>query len=78
MAALGEAHQVLCVTHFAQVARFSGQQIKIEKATRDGRTFTSLKSCDYDQRVAELARLLGGDSNSESLREHARSLLSDN
>jgi DNA repair protein RecN (Recombination protein N) len=72
---LGRTHQVFCVTHFAQVARFAGQQIKIEKEVRGGRTFTKLVTCNHEQRVAELARLMGGDANSENLRDHARGLL---
>ncbi len=75
LATLGRTHQVMCVTHFAQVARFAAQQIKLEKRERAGRTFVGLAVCDYDQRVAELARLMGGDADSESLREHARSLI---
>ena len=76
LARLGNKHQVLCVTHFAQVARFANTQIKVQKTTREGRTFTSLVVCDTDQRITELARLLGGDTHSQSLREHAASLLS--
>lgn len=72
---LGNLHQVLCVTHFAQVARFADQQIKLEKAVEGGRTFTRLVTCDFEARISELARLMGGDTASESLREHARALL---
>lgn len=72
---LGQNHQVLCVTHFAQVARYAGQQIKIAKNVEEGRTYTRLVSCDFEGRVSELARLMGGDSGAENLREHARSLL---
>ncbi|CAM2008964.1 DNA repair protein RecN [Acanthopleuribacter pedis] len=75
LAGLGRDHQVMCVTHFAQVARFADQQIKLEKSVRDGRTFSSLVVCDHEQRVAELARLLGGDSSSSSLLDHARQLI---
>jgi DNA repair protein RecN (Recombination protein N) len=75
LAGLGKGHQVVCVTHFAQVARYANQQVKIEKRVRGKRTFTSLVVCDYQQRIAELARLMGGDADSESLREHARDML---
>jgi len=75
LANLGERHQVLCVTHFAQVARFADQQIKIEKTIIKGRTYTTLAICDYEGRVAELARLMGGDTQAENLRDHARELL---
>ncbi len=75
LADLGRRHQVLCVTHFAQVARFADHLIKIEKKVRGGRTTTSLVSCDTEQRVDELTRLLGGDEASPDLRQHARKLL---
>ena len=66
---LGERHQVFCVTHFAQVARFARQQIKIEKFVEEGRTFTTLVNCGREERISELARLMGGDPDSESLRK---------
>ncbi len=75
LASLGKSNQILCVTHFAQVARFATQQIKIGKTVRGGRTFTSLILCDYEERVSELARLMGGDSQSETLRKHARQMM---
>ncbi|CAM2068314.1 DNA repair protein RecN [Sulfidibacter corallicola] len=78
LASLGKNHQVMCVTHFAQVARFADEQIKLEKTVKEGRTFTALVMCDYEQRVAELARLMGGDANAESLRDHARQLMAQN
>lgn len=77
LADLGRNHQVLCVTHFAQVARFAQHQIKIAKDTREGRVFTSLQLCDREGRIAELARLMGGDANAEKLRDHARQLIAE-
>jgi len=75
LAELGKKHQALCVTHFAQVARCADQQIKLEKKVKAGRTTTSLVRCDYEQRIQELARLMGGDAGSESLQAHARELI---
>ena len=75
LARIGKGHQVLCVTHFAQVARFANSQIKIEKSILKGRTHTRLVVCDFETRVAELARLMGGDAEAENLRDHARQLM---
>jgi len=75
LAALGKRHQALCVTHFAQVARYADQMIKLEKRVHQGRTTTSMVRCDTEQRIDELARLLGGDAAAPELREHARKLL---
>ena len=75
LAALGKRHQALCVTHFAQVARFADHMIKLEKRVRGGRTTTSMVRCDTEQQIDELARLMGGDVDAPDLREHARKLL---
>jgi DNA repair protein RecN (Recombination protein N) len=63
---IGQKHQVLCITHFAQVARYGDQHLRISKATVDGRTVTSIAPLDPEERREELARMLG-DQGSESL-----------
>jgi len=75
LARLGRGKQVICVTHLAQVACVADQHYKIEKYVIDGRTHTRLVLCDRDQRVSELARLMGGDPSSESLRRHAEAMM---
>lgn len=75
LAALGHHHQVVCVTHLAQVACFADQHVRIEKTVNQGRTTTRVAVCDHEQRVAELARLMGGDSQAEALREHAKAMM---
>ena len=66
---LGSRHQVLCVTHLAQVAAFAGTQVVVEKTVeqvvaerQDGRerTVASASTVDGDARVAELSRMLAG------------------
>ena len=65
--ALGTRHQVLCVTHLAQVAAFAGTQVVVEKAVerveptgRRERTVAHATVVDGDERVAELSRMLAG------------------
>jgi DNA repair protein RecN (Recombination protein N) len=75
--ALGELarhHQVLVVTHLAQVAAAASTQISVAKSVADGNTFASAQPIEGDDRVAEVARMLSG-STSESALEHARELL---
>lgn len=74
---LGAHRQVLCVTHFAQVARYADQLIKLEKRVVDDRTATALVICSPDQRVDELARLMGGEGAGEDLKAHARKLVAE-
>ena len=73
---LGKHHQVLTITHLHQVASRAQNQLAVSKKEEDGRTFTSVKELDYEGRVQELVRMLGGES--ETVREHARQLLEAN
>jgi DNA repair protein RecN (Recombination protein N) len=83
--ALGVRHQVLCVTHLAQVAAFAGAQIVVEKTVereraddggRRDRTVASAAVVDGEERVAELSRMLAGVGESSHARHHAAELLS--
>ena len=72
---LGERGQVLCVTHLAQVASQAHRQHRIAKLT-DGRTSrTVVAALGADERVEELARMLGGVEITRKAREHAREML---
>lgn len=74
LAGLGHHHQVLVVTHLAQVAAAANHQISVSKTVRDGATYASTKPVEGDDRVEELARMLSG-STSRSARDHAKELL---
>jgi DNA repair protein RecN (Recombination protein N) len=71
---LGRDHQVLCVTHLAQVAAHADAHLHISKHTHDGRTVTRVRELRADERVAELAAMLAGDATTTAL-EAARELL---
>ncbi|WP_341503322.1 DNA repair protein RecN [Gallaecimonas sp. GXIMD4217] len=73
---LGEKTQVMCVTHLPQVAGQGHQQMFVQKETKAGQTETLMQALDQEQRITELARLLGGDAISEASRANARELLS--
>ncbi len=68
-------HQVICVTHLAQIAAFADEHMLIEKTERDGKTFTELRSLDYIGRKYELARIMGGLTVTESQLKSAEELL---
>jgi DNA repair protein RecN (Recombination protein N) len=72
---LGEHHQVLCVTHLAQVAAAAHTQVHVSKQEARGRTQAEVTLLLDDSRVGELARMLGGDAASASARAHAQELL---
>lgn len=72
---LAASHQVLVVTHLAQVAAYADRHIVVEKRfDDDGRAVTSATEVDGDARVAEIARMLSGAKSVVSL-EHAKELL---
>jgi len=76
---LGRTHQVLCVTHLAQVAAFADQQVAVEK-TESGpkagrRTVARAAAVEGDARVRELSRMLAGVEESDHARRHAAELL---
>ncbi len=84
LATLGARHQVLCVTHLAQVAAFAGMQVVVEKTvvqkstkrtTGSERTVATATIVDGDERVAELSRMLAGVGDSSHARRHAAELL---
>jgi DNA repair protein RecN (Recombination protein N) len=71
---LARRHQVLVVTHLAQVAAAAATQVSVVKSIVDGRTYASAAPLVGEGRVAEIARMLSG-STSPSALEHARELL---
>ncbi len=74
LALLGRHHQVLVVTHLAQVAAVADTQVAVSKKVKKGATFASARRLDGDERVDEIARMLSG-STTDSARDHARELL---
>jgi DNA repair protein RecN (Recombination protein N) len=76
LSALAQRHQVLVVTHLAQVAAFADHHIVVSKAESDGRTRTLVRRASGDERVAEVARMLAG-SDTEAGLAHARELLAE-
>jgi DNA repair protein RecN (Recombination protein N) len=72
---LGDARQVLCVTHLPQVAAQAHQQLRVRKETDDGQTYTRIEALDPEARVDEIARMLGGTKITERTRDHASEML---
>lgn len=58
---LGEKRQVLCITHFAQVARQAHRHFQISKTELDGRTLTSIRKLSAEEREEEFLRMVGGE-----------------
>lgn len=73
MRQIARRRQVFCVTHLAPVAAAADAHFVVSKEVRDGRTLTRVERTDGPERVTELARMLGGQS--DAARRHAASLL---
>jgi len=73
---LAKSHQVIVVTHLAQVAAYADAQLVVSKTIEDGSASTSVKRVDGAERTAEIARMLSGNDSRASL-AHARELLGD-
>ena len=72
---LGQTTQIICVTHLPQVAACGHQQLQVTKQTDGKTTSTTMVPLTKDTRVVELARLLGGNSISDTTLANARELL---
>ncbi len=72
---LAGTSQVLCITHLPQIACFADRHFVIEKREVSGRTRTSLRPLDKDERRDELARMLSGAKVTESSLKHAEQML---
>jgi DNA repair protein RecN (Recombination protein N) len=75
LAALGRDHQVLVVTHLAQVAACADHQMHVQKRTAGGTTATTVSPLDHEARVVEVARMLSGTPESERVQDAADELL---
>lgn len=69
--------QTICVTHSAQIASLADRQLLIEKRVIDGRTETQVTEIAGEDRVREIARILGGVTVSETMRSSARELIEE-
>lgn len=71
---LASEHQVIAITHLAQIAAMADRHYEILKETRDNRTFTFINLLDSEGEIAELARLLGSDAPDDAALSNAREL----
>lgn len=70
---LSYSHQVLCISHLHQIASLADNHYKVYKEIADNRTVTRVAKLDFEEKVEEIARMLGG--NSDISIKHARELL---
>ena len=72
---LANHHQVICITHLPQIAKFGDHHFCITKQVMDGRTLTTIQPLSEAERHQEIARMLGGEDITATTLKHARELL---
>jgi DNA repair protein RecN (Recombination protein N) len=72
---VARVRQVLCVTHLPQIAAYADQHFRVEKREEEGRTATTVAALVRNDRVREVARMLGGESVTDTSLQHARELI---
>lgn len=75
MCSLSQSHQILCITHLAQIASMSDTHFLIDKNVIENETYTSFTKLDKIGRTHELARMLGGVHVTETTLQHASEML---
>jgi DNA repair protein RecN (Recombination protein N) len=75
LASLARFHQVICITHLPQIARFGKHHFKIAKGVHRGRTRTTMTLLEGEARVKEMARMLAGVEISKKAMAHAREMI---
>jgi len=74
---LSRYYQTICITHLPQIAKFGNHHIKIFKEVSHGRTVTLMEPLSNQERIKEIARMLGGVTITPTTLEHAREMLED-
>ena len=74
MALIGKEHQVICITHLAQIAAMADQHFLIEKKTEDAVTRTHIYPLTEEKSVEELARILGGAKITDTVIQSAKEM----
>ncbi|MCD6224178.1 MAG: DNA repair protein RecN [Deltaproteobacteria bacterium] len=72
---LARHHQVICITHLPQIAKFGDHHFRISKQVKNDRTSTLIEPVQGKDRVNEIARMLGGEKITAATLDHAREML---
>ena len=75
---LARHHQIICITHLPQIAKFGEHHFRISKHVNGGRTKTAIQPLSGEDRYKEIARMLGGEKITQTTLDHARELMEKN
>lgn len=77
LSSLAGYHQIICITHLPQIAKFGKHHFRISKHVSHGRTKTTINLLGEKERIKEIARMLGGKKITRVTLDHAREMLED-
>lgn len=77
MLQIAQNRQVLCITHLPQIACMADTHFLVEKHEQNGRTFSTVRTLNFEERVREIARIMGSGEENLRASEHARELLNN-
>ena len=72
---IAKNHQIICITHLPQIAAMADHHFMIAKKAEENATVTGIMEMNPEESVEELARMLGGESITDAVRENARELI---
>ncbi len=75
MYALARGHQIICITHQAQIASLADHHYHVTKIQSEGKTATNVKLLDTSERTEHIAGMISGSTVTDAAREHARALM---
>ena len=75
LSSLARYHQIICITHLPQIAKFGDYHFRISKRVSNGRTKTSINLLSKKERVEEIARMLGGEKITQATLNHAHEMM---
>ena len=68
-------HQVLCITHLPQIAALSDNHYFVSKKVENGKTFTQIRMLNEEDKVCEIAKMIGGDNLSDVAIDNSREMV---
>jgi DNA repair protein RecN (Recombination protein N) len=75
LSSLARRHQIICITHLPQIAKFGDYHFSISKHVSRGRTKTTINRLNEKERIKEIARMLGGEKITRVTIDHAHEML---
>ena len=75
MYALSRSHQIICITHQAQIAALADSHFYVSKTQNNGKTVTNVKLLEECERIEHIAGMISGSTVTDAARQHARELM---